>query len=1171
MRPKILKLLILFLLLSAVVTPFALISDTSANPSWLTGWDYRTQITVTNANADYQTKLTVYYGSGTDGNNTVYCSSHCNADFSDLRFTGSDEVTLLDYWVESYTASTSAVVWVQDDATPSTTCYMYYGNAGASSLSNGTTTFLFFDDFSGDLSQWSGDIAYASINSGILSLVSTTSIDHKIYSAAQSGDIAVRTRANLNYHKASFVGLALSNVTHYALVFTFDSGYYNYFQTSDDTPVTISNTDLDGGNYHIYDVCRVLTGTDTIRGYKDGVQLGSDSTSHVPTDGLRDLIRAYSGATTYVDWTLIRKCFSTEPTWSFGAEEEAVAPTVTTLAANNIDNTTATVNGEVTDIGDTEIIERGFVWDTATQSEPDEDTAPIDSDYANCWTEEGSFGATTFNHGVTGLPTGTIIYFRAAAENGDSKWGYGDELTFLTKPAAPTSVVATDGDYTGRVTVTWTKPSGNVTGYKIYEGSNLLDTLGDVAAYNDTGAPAPTITPGTAIATDGSSTSYITVSLTGESANNGTLRTYKVRAYNDSGDSADSNTDTGYRGVGALTHQWYRSSGDADDDYSTLAGAVAAPYDDATAPQGTITPGSATASNGTSPLHVTLNVTGESVSDGAGRYYLCELSADGATSQNSTSDRGYRAVGSPTYQWMRSSADADADYSSIEGATTDSYEDTAAPAPTITGGNATASDGASYTYVTLTAINETSNNGDGRYFLCTVTADGADAQNTTTDRGYRGTDTLSYQWMRSAADSDADYSDIVGGITNPYNDTGGTASPDGRYYKCSVNMTGADSQNTTTDRGYMLATIAPIVVTHNATDITGSSATLNGEITDTGHDNADTRGFEWGTSIGNYTWSWNQTGDYGIGAFSHGITSLGSNQTYYYRAFAINDAGTGYGDEVTFNTTPYTVPVVTSSVATNITLHTAIAYGNVTAIGGQNVTTRGFDWGYETGNYTTSWNETGSWDVGAFSYTLSGLTLGATVYWLAWAVNPEGRGNSTELSFEVGELPRAPRNFAIKHGILGIYVMTWDIGYKADITIIIGNEDNYPSSPTDGYVIYSGNATTCTLEGVNADLGACYFRAWSYNDYGYSLDYGEADIGDPLGLPAIIFIAGIAGFALWKKGWLRILLSICLIIFGVATIAYDIKVAAPLIGLGVILFVMATMRQISIARQGGEQ
>lgn len=128
----------------------------------LSGWNYRKNKTINGTTAgaqtNYQMKLTVHNTSGTDTPGVVYLNGSARSDFGDLRFTKSDGVTLLDYWIESYTSGTSAVVWVEVDSIPASSgtadIYLYYGNPSATSASSGAATFVFFDDFSGDLSQW---------------------------------------------------------------------------------------------------------------------------------------------------------------------------------------------------------------------------------------------------------------------------------------------------------------------------------------------------------------------------------------------------------------------------------------------------------------------------------------------------------------------------------------------------------------------------------------------------------------------------------------------------------------------------------------------------------------------------------------------------------------------------------------------------------------------------------------------------------------------------------------------------------------------------------------------------------------------------------------------------------------------------------------------------------
>lgn len=137
-------LILTTLLLSAMLPRPAV-----ASPDWWDpDWSCRKAVTITELSGsllkDYQVKIEVSY------------EPAMRSDFGDLRFTSAGG-SPLDYWIESETDGVSATVWVEVDdieASADTTIYMYYGNAAASSASDGEETFIFFDDFSGDLSQW---------------------------------------------------------------------------------------------------------------------------------------------------------------------------------------------------------------------------------------------------------------------------------------------------------------------------------------------------------------------------------------------------------------------------------------------------------------------------------------------------------------------------------------------------------------------------------------------------------------------------------------------------------------------------------------------------------------------------------------------------------------------------------------------------------------------------------------------------------------------------------------------------------------------------------------------------------------------------------------------------------------------------------------------------------
>jgi hypothetical protein len=176
------------LLLAFLCMPLLITADRSqttksslrAGEPWLSGWHYRKNHVInstTGAGTDYQMKITVHYGSGSDSAGDVYCNSHCKTDFSDIRFTSSDGVTLLSAWNQSQVNGDNVVTWVkiQDDLTSSgTTIYIYYGNSGVSVYWSGSSTFIEFD--SGG-SPVSGDLWAATAESSDSNWISGSQLD----------------------------------------------------------------------------------------------------------------------------------------------------------------------------------------------------------------------------------------------------------------------------------------------------------------------------------------------------------------------------------------------------------------------------------------------------------------------------------------------------------------------------------------------------------------------------------------------------------------------------------------------------------------------------------------------------------------------------------------------------------------------------------------------------------------------------------------------------------------------------------------------------------------------------------------------------------------------------------------------------------------------------------
>ena len=92
------------------------------------------------------------------------------------------------------------------------------------------------------------------------------------------------------------------------------------------------------------------------------------------------------------------------------------------------------------------------------------------------------------------------------------------------------------------------------------------------------------------------------------------------------------------------------------------------------------------------------------------------------------------------------------------------------------------------------------------------------------------------------------------------------------------------------------------------------------------------------------------------------------------------------------------VPTLTTQGATAITQIGATLNGNLTATGGANATTRGFNYGLTT-SYGTTTTETGSFNTGAFSKNITGLTCGKTYHYQSYATNSNGTGNGDDMTF----------------------------------------------------------------------------------------------------------------------------------------------------------------------------
>ena len=194
----------------------------------------------------------------------------------------------------------------------------------------------------------------------------------------------------------------------------------------------------------------------------------------------------------------------------------------------------------------------------------------------------------------------------------------------------------------------------------------------------------------------------------------------------------------------------------------------------------------------------------------------------------------------------------------------------------------------------------------------------------------------------------------------------------------------------------------PTITTSAPSSVATSTMTANGNITATGGATATVRGFAYGTnstlSGGGDTATTTDTAGqpFSTGAFTGSLSSLTPNTTYYFRSYATNSAGTGYGTIVSTTTLAVAKPTVTTQSAGSVTATTATLNGNITVTGNINPTVRGFAWGTGStlsgGGDTATTTESGDFSTGAFTNTSLTLTCNTTYYSRAYATNSQGTG-----------------------------------------------------------------------------------------------------------------------------------------------------------------------------------
>ncbi len=264
-----------------------------------------------------------------------------------------------------------------------------------------------------------------------------------------------------------------------------------------------------------------------------------------------------------------------------------------------------------------------------------------------------------------------------------------------------------------------------------------------------------------------------------------------------------------------------------------------------------------------------------------------------------------------------------------------------------------------------------------------------------------------------------------------------------------------------------------------AQNITATSADARGSVTDDGGGTVSERGVVYNTTgttptIGEAGNTKAQAASGGTGGFTVSLSSLSSSTTYYYRAYAINEAGTSYGGLQTFDT-----EVASPEISIEDSDGTNIADGDATPS-----TTESTDFGStstavsqtytikNTGDATLNLTNSpivyiGGADAEKFSVTTQPAsstvaTSGSVTFTVQFDPANETGTFTAEIIIENDDTDENPFNFDVK-----------GVGLKPEINLK-GNGNNIPdddalsntpttTNHTDFGTIYLGNTLTRTF------------------------------------------------------------------------------------------------------------
>ena len=287
----------------------------------------------------------------------------------------------------------------------------------------------------------------------------------------------------------------------------------------------------------------------------------------------------------------------------------------------------------------------------------------------------------------------------------------------------------------------------------------------------------------------------------------------------------------------------------------------------------------------------------------------------------------------------------------------------------------------------------------------------------------------------------------------------------------------------------------PTLTTGEISNVMQTTAVSGGDIINDGGSVIISRGVCWNTAQNPTILDFHTTDGQGTDSYTSILTDLSAGTKYFVRAYATNDKGTAYGNELYFSSSQTSLPTINVGYATSITLSSADVAGNIKTDGGSQILVRGICWSTKPWPEISDYKTEEGTGTGTYKSTLTGLQSSTLYYYRGYATNAIGTGYSvpntftTEASITIPDLISEGITGIVANSAIGGGIIMSEGGSAVTTRGICWSTSQNPTV-NDNHAVDIDTKRSFRINMINLTTNTTYYvRAYATNSFGTS--YGN--------------------------------------------------------------------------------